>query len=329
LSVYSACPARTITCFLLLKVLKAQAGAQRSGLVLPTQAQATQHSAVSKAMIPTKGCAQLLCPKVPHRACPNTMCKLCCIDRKGGCLAPGHNFTALSERQRGKRPQSQLPPTYNDPHHSRPVTVSSPLIMSDEQLSAPVSFASDPDAMISAHEAPAVVLDTYVEKMMDEPFAQFIKETAAEEARLMALEEQEYQAALAASRNFNFSVPSSSLRPPSPSQFASSAFIPTPPTPPPSQPVRAPPPILTTITPSMRRPTITTQMNPALMREYEDKRNTVAVKKGVPRIDPTITRRFQVVFWDIDGEGPTVHSVHSCPTWPIWRLSEAPGHWRP
>ncbi|KAF8226602.1 hypothetical protein L208DRAFT_1206439, partial [Tricholoma matsutake] len=35
---------------------------------------------------PTKGCAQLLCPKAPHRSCPNTMCKLCCIDRMGGCI---------------------------------------------------------------------------------------------------------------------------------------------------------------------------------------------------------------------------------------------------
>ncbi|KAF8237503.1 hypothetical protein L208DRAFT_1513601, partial [Tricholoma matsutake] len=68
---------------------------------------------------PTKGCAQLLCPKAPHRSCPNTMCKLCCIDRMGGCIAPGHNFAALLERQRGKQCQSQLPPAHNDPHPRR------------------------------------------------------------------------------------------------------------------------------------------------------------------------------------------------------------------
>ena len=50
----------------------------------------------------------------------------------------------------------------------------------------------------------------------------------------------------------------------------------------------------------------------------------VPVKKGVPRVDPVITCRFQIVYWDGDGESPTVHSIHNCPTWPIWRLSEAP-----
>ena len=126
------------------------------------------------------------------------MCKLCCIDHKGGCLAPGHNFAALLERQRGKCLASQLPPLSNDPHPRRPQ--SSPLILStyNKHLSSPVDFTLDLDTPISAHDA-SVVLDNYVEKMMDSPFTQLIeagKESAlraaadtAEEAHLEAQEE--------------------------------------------------------------------------------------------------------------------------------------------
>jgi hypothetical protein len=202
----------------------------------------------------------------------------------------------------------------------------------NECLSSPVDFTLDLDTSISAHDA-SVVLDSYVEKMMESPFAQLAEagkestlwaaSATAEEARLEAQEEQEYQAALAAS--CDFSPYASSFSPPLSSQLASSSFIPTSPTPPPSQPVWAQlPPILTTVTPASHRPTITTQMNPAWMREYEDKRNTVVVKKGVPQVDPVITRRFQIVYWDRDGESLMVHSIHDCPTWPIWCLSEAP-----
>jgi len=158
------------------------------------------------------------------------------------------------------------------------------------RLSLPVDFTLDLDTSISAHDA-SVILDSYVEKMMESPFTPLNeagKERAlraaaatAEEACLEAQEEQEYQAALATSRNF--SPYASSFSPPLSSQLASSSFIPTSPTPPPSQPVRAQlPPILTTVTPASHCPAIMTQMNLAWMQEYEDKCNMVAVKKGVP-----------------------------------------------
>ena len=122
-------------------------------------------------------------------------------------------------------------------------------------------------------------------------------------------------------------VSSSSPSPPpsSSSHLAPHFVFPTPSaTLPSSQPPASSLPIVSMVPPMSRRPTITTQMNPAWMREYEDRTKTVAIKKGTPRIDPVISRRFQIAYWDRDGEPATIHSIHGCATWPIWCLSEAP-----
>jgi hypothetical protein len=97
-----------------------------------------------------------------------------------------------------------------------------------------VDFTLDLDTSISAHDA-SVVLDSYVEKMMELPFAQLAeagKESAlwaatatAEEVRLEAQEEQEYQAALAAS--CDFSPYASSFSPPLSSQLANITHSPS------------------------------------------------------------------------------------------------------
>jgi len=70
--------------------------------------------------------------------------------------------------------------------------------------------------------------------------------------------------------------------------------------------------------------TITTQLNATWMRDYEDHTKSVPLKKGVPRIEPTISQRFNIVYWDEHKSPGMVHGVSDCPQWPLFYLSNSP-----
>jgi phosphotransferase system IIB component len=142
-------------------------------------------------------------------------------------------------------------------------------------------------------------------------------------------EEQQFQAALIASRSLMSS--SSSPPPPNPlTQSHGATSFSTPSSSTPSSSASSPlldmslPSTITQINDTSRRPTITTQMNPTWMREYEDRTKAKSGKKGLLRIDPAVVRKFNLVFWDDDNRDAAIICIHDCPQWPIFILHSSP-----
>ncbi|KAF8059880.1 hypothetical protein FPV67DRAFT_1674375 [Lyophyllum atratum] len=304
-------PTRTLSATTTASLLTAKRAAAHS----PTLAVL----AASASLLATKQsgvCDRLGCRRSSHRSCINRYCKTCCIIDKGGCAAPMHHVSKLSERERKKARApdlAQLSGTSEFEHF-----LNTEVHLHNEQ---------EKQALEAQHAADAAEIEAELEEQEEHDFQQM-----AAQSRAMFRPSPSPSSPVIPSSNLILSPPpvaSSSLsllRPPPVAPSRRSISSPPPATPSSMVPSQFQPATsqITVVDSASKRPTITRHMSALWMRDPLDSIHTTLPKKPALRLDPDIIRKFYLVYWDSDILPATIHCVQECPRWPMWSVSDAP-----
>ncbi|KAJ7652476.1 hypothetical protein DFH06DRAFT_1331103 [Mycena polygramma] len=259
-------------------------------------------------------------------ACKSQLCKEHCIVlNKGSCPVKKHHPTSMSQRQRRKanvsRPFPARSPT-PDPHW----TPSFQGMLQDVAAGAAFAWEEAPALQHMQMEQPARDLDRALQSSgFDLPSPLARDSPDADEREAMELRHA-IALSLASTSTPSTSTPSPAAS--SGSLSSSSAVFPSSSSSAPRRRVQASSVVQRTTLPA--KPRITTQLNPAWMaqaggaRPTNDTFNLPQRSERRAAVDLATIQRFTLVFWNDDDKDPLILGVTECPSWPNFRLSEAP-----
>ncbi|KAJ6462257.1 hypothetical protein C8R47DRAFT_1327225 [Mycena vitilis] len=250
-------------------------------------------------------------------ACKSQLCKEhCIIQNKGSCPVKKHHPTSMSERQRRKanisRPFPARSPSL-DPHW----TPNFQAMLQDVAAGAAFAWEKAPALQRMQMEQPAQALDRALHSSGFDLPSPLERDSPDVDER----EAMELRHAIALSLA---STPTPSPESPS----SSSAVFPSSSSTAPQRRVQAPSVVPRTTFPA--KPRHTTHLNPSWMaqakgtRPANDTFNLPQRSERRAAVDLATIQRFTLVYWDCDGKDPLILGVTECPSWPNFRLSEAP-----
>lgn len=229
------------------------------------------------------------CGRPAHGSCQNICCRSCCIKR-GGCLLRAHKLIQPSPGS------SQTTQTQSPPH-------------------LPVSAAPRPISPTFAID-PALDADPVLQlQRQDELVAETERNFSEQEQELERQEEEDFQRALAASREGLYALMSASSPDVSTPHVPGNNIVP-------ASTASLPGPILQQLSSSAsvvvggrpvtqvstsNKPAITSHLPPNWMRPHEDRTQQPQALTGRGQLDVEIVNRFRVVWW----ETVCLHFAHS------------------